>query len=152
VEGQYLYNCLVESAPSDPREIDGPSIHADGGLDWAVRVSRGGPVCRASQMKARGKRLFLPCALQRAYGNEPLCRAFWEDARQCSCLPCVDARQSNFSYLYLILKNYQTSLKNSRKLEQIKLCCLLLIENKFEVKTQFECQITYKSNHMLLTL
>jgi hypothetical protein len=28
----------------------------------------------------------------------------------------------------------------------------LLIKNKFEVKTQFECQITYKSNLMLLTL
>jgi hypothetical protein len=67
-------------------------------------------------------------------------------------LPCGDARQSKFSYLYLLHKNYQTRLKNSRKLKQIKLCCLLLIENKFEVKTQFECQITYKSNHMLLTL
>jgi hypothetical protein len=67
-------------------------------------------------------------------------------------LPCGDARQSKFSYLYLLHKNYQTRLKNSRKLEQTKSCCLLLIENKFEVKTQFECQITYKSNHMLLTL
>jgi hypothetical protein len=41
VEGRYLYNWLVESAPSDPREIDGPSVHADGGLNcslWAVRV------------------------------------------------------------------------------------------------------------------
>jgi hypothetical protein len=39
-------------------------------------------------------------------------------------------------------------MKKSRKLPQIKICCLFPIETSFEVKTQFECHIAYKSNHI----
>jgi hypothetical protein len=38
--------------------------------------------------------------------------------------------------------------EKSRKLPQIKICCILLIQKSFEVKTQFECHIAYKSNHI----
>jgi hypothetical protein len=58
-------------------------------------------------------------------------------------LPCVDARQSNFSYLYLLHKNYQTRLKNSQKLKQIKLCCLLLIK-----KQVWSENTIWMSNHL----
>jgi hypothetical protein len=29
-----------------------------------------------------------------------------------------------------------------------KLCCLLLIETRFDVKSQFECRVTYECNHI----
>jgi hypothetical protein len=40
-------------------------------------------------------------------------------------------------------------LKKIIKLTQNKLYCLLLIETSFEVKTQFECCVTYKSNDII---
>jgi hypothetical protein len=32
---------------------------------------------------------------------------------------------------------------------QIKLCCLLSLETRYEVKTQFECHAAYKANHII---
>jgi hypothetical protein len=69
------------------------------------------------------------------------CRA---PARRCmakTSLPCADVRQTISRQYYKIHKNYQINLKNFRKLTQIKLCCLLLIETSFEVKTQFEWHV-----------
>jgi hypothetical protein len=56
-----------------------------------------------------------------------------------------------FYNFYILHTNYQINLKKFRKLTQVKLCCLFLIETSFEVKTQFECHAAYKltiSNHI----
>jgi hypothetical protein len=52
--------------------------------------------------------------------------------------PPQNARQTQNFAMRFAKAHDKEFLKNSRKLKQNNLCCLLLIENKFEVKTQFE--------------
>jgi hypothetical protein len=86
---------------------------------------------------AHDKDFCLQCAPLETHGKGIFCRAFYKSAWQ-----------SSFLQLYKIHKNYQINFKITIKLIQTKLCCLLLIETRFDVKTQFECRVTYKFNHI----
>jgi hypothetical protein len=83
----------------------------------------------------------LSCASTKRTANTKLCRAPPQNARQTQnfAMRFAKAHDKEFFHNYtLFIKVINTSLKNFRKLKQNNLCCLLLIENKFEVKTQFE--------------
>jgi hypothetical protein len=77
-----------------------------------------------------------------------VCRAFYKKRTVIFLCPALAHDKSIFLQFYKIHKNYQINLKKFIKLIQTQLCCLLVIETRFDVKTQFECRVTYKFNHI----
>jgi hypothetical protein len=139
-----LYRSFGDFGPSDLK-IDAPCwswVRGRGcvgggtgcGAAWesgSLAGRWGAGVCRASHI-THGKVVSFVCAFNRAHNNV--------------FLPCAGTRQTIFLYCCNLYKNYQINFKKFRKLTQIKLCCLLLMETSFEVKTQFEYRIAYKCN------
>jgi hypothetical protein len=78
-----------------------------------------------------------------------VCRAFYKKRTVIFLCHALAHAKSIFLQFYKIHKNYQINFKKIIKLIQTKLCCLLLIEIRFDVKTQFECRVTYKFNHII---
>jgi hypothetical protein len=93
----------------------------------------------------------LSCALGKRTANICVCRAPLRK-RMAKVLFCrafyKNARQTSFPQFYKIQENYQINFKNAIKLIQTNLCYLLLVETRFDDKTQFECRVTYKFNHI----
>jgi hypothetical protein len=84
------------------------------------------------------------------------CRALHYGARQTNCLSCT-LKMTHDKTLFVVRQHtiilynlWKLSNKFEKivKLTKVKLCFLLLIEISFEVKTQFEYRVTYKSNHI----